>query len=105
MRTRCQVHLASHRFTKPNPGKIGGQNPSDQWLRLQGFRDQGRECATYGTRPCNLKSNLIDPFRKQPACEKDNAQQDVNAVVGLAEVKCIGHKGPHAVNPDAERHS
>src|SRR4029079_5103507 len=78
-------------------------DPSNLWLRLQGFGDRGRDCATYGTRPCNLKTRLIDSFCKQPAGEKDYAQQDVNAVVGLAEIQ-RSHV-PHPVGSSSKRHS
>jgi len=72
------------------------------WLRLQGFRVSGRECVTYETRPCNLKAKLSS-FRKQPAGEKDNAEQYVNAVIRLAQVQWTNH--PHAVRRCAERQS
>ena len=49
--------------------------------------DRGRERATYGARPCNLKARLTACFGKEPTCQKDHAQQDVNAVVGLAEIQ------------------
>src|SRR6185295_3129218 len=53
-------------------------------LRLQGVGDRGRKRATSGTLPCNLKTRLIEFFSKQPAGQKDYAQQAVNAVIRFA---------------------
>src|SRR5205085_9931785 len=55
------------------------------------------------TLPCNLKVRLIDSFSKQPADEKDHAEQDVNAVVRRAEMKRSDH--PHAFSACAQRHA
>ena len=55
------------------------------------------------TLPCNLKAKLIHSFGKQPAGQKDYAEQDVNAVIGLAEVQWSNH--PHAILARAQRHS
>ena len=94
---------ALHQYTNQSV-LIGIQDPCNLWFRLQGFGDRGRNCATYGTLPCNLKARLIDSFCKQPACEKDYAQQDVNAVVGLAQVQRADV--PHPFHSRiAERHS
>lgn len=66
----------------------------DPWFRLQGFGDRGRECATYGTLPCNLKAKLRALLSKQSAGQKDDAQQHVNAMIDLAQMKRANH--PHA---------
>src|SRR5215208_6581943 len=74
----------------------------NQWLRLQGVGDRGRKRATYGTLPCNLKARLVDSFSKQPTGQKDDAEQDVNAVIGLAK-RQGGSKGhEHAILPRAK---
>jgi hypothetical protein len=46
----------------------------------------GRWCVTYEFVLATWKLKASGFFRKQPAGEEDNAQQDVNAVIGLAEM-------------------
>lgn len=70
-------------------------NLCNLWFRLQGFGVRGRECATYETLPCNLKAKLANFFREQPAGQKDDTEQGVNAVIDLAKVQRSYH--PRAV--------
>jgi hypothetical protein len=57
------------------------------------------------TLPCNLKVRLIDSFSKQPADEKDDAEQDVNAVVRRAKNNCGWRQVPHVFRARAECHA
>src|SRR5215208_4694921 len=72
------------------------------WLRLQGVGDRGRKCATYGTLPCNLKARLVDSFSKQPTGQKNDAEQDVNAVIGRAKRQGGSKGSEHAILPGAK---
>ena len=63
----------------------------------------GRWCVTYETRPCNLEAETSGFLGKQSAGEEDDAEQDVNAVVGLAELEWTNH--PHSIRRLAEGHA
>ena len=61
--------------------------------QVAGIRVRGAIGVDYGTRACNLKlmttqvaCELFNFFSKQPAGEKQDAQQDVDTVVGCSEV-------------------
>ena len=56
----------------------------NQWLRLQGLEIADASAPLTEAPPCNLKARLIDSSGKQSAGQEDYAEQDVNAMIGLA---------------------